>query len=220
MSDQLTTRRLVTHKRKLATDADALAGRSGGTHHGGVTEPSPPMSGAPLTRAGLEQAWLDARPVLVRFLAARTGSSDGAEDIAQDAWLRIRSLSDAMIAEVRQPQAFLYRLVANLALDQDKMRRRAGARDLEWRRAHVSLVDDDRQDAPSSEDAAWARLKLERVMAAIDQMPPKAAQAFRLHKIEGLNQAEVAARMGVSRSSVEKYISTSLHTLLSRVGWP
>jgi RNA polymerase sigma factor (sigma-70 family) len=152
--------------------------------------------------------------------AARTGSRDGAEDIAQDAWLRIQSLPDAMIAEVRQPQAFLYRLVANLALDQDKARRWAGARDLDWRRAHVSSSDDDRQDAPSSEDAAWARLKLERVMAAIDEMPPKAAQAFRLHKIEGMNQAEVAARMGVSRSAVEKYISTSLHTLLSRVGWP
>jgi RNA polymerase sigma-70 factor (ECF subfamily) len=198
-----------------------LAAGDAGTHHGRVkNESGPSRDAAPLTREGLEQAWLTARPVLVRFLTARTGSSDGAEDIAQDAWLKIRSLSPDLIAEIRQPQAFLYRLVANLALDRDKARRRAGARDLEWRRAHVTANDDDRADAPSAEDVAWARLKLERVVAAIDAMPARAAQAFRLHKIEGLNQADVAARMGVSRSAVEKYISASLQTLLTRVGWP
>ncbi len=51
-------------------------------------------------------------------------------------------------------------------------------------------------------------------------MPPKAAEAFRLHKMAGLSQAEVAERMGVSRSAVEKYVSASLKELLLRVGWP
>ncbi|RZJ91420.1 MAG: helix-turn-helix domain-containing protein, partial [Brevundimonas sp.] len=58
------------------------------------------------------------------------------------------------------------------------------------------------------------------VTAAIAQMPPKAAEAFRLHKLEGMSQGEVADRMGVSRSAVEKYVSASLKTLLLKVGWP
>lgn len=171
-------------------------------------------------RQGLAEAWLESRPALVRFLTARTGSSAAAEDLTQDVWVRLQSMTEEAAAEVRHPQAFLYRIASNLALDASKAQRRAGARDLEWRRA--SAIDDaaEVQDAPSAEDAVWARLKLEQVVAAIDRMPPKAAEAFRLHKMAGLSQAEVAERMGVSRSAVEKYVSASLKELLLRVGWP
>lgn len=167
----------------------------------------------------MAEAWLEARPALVRFLTARTGSSATAEDLAQDVWLRLQALTEASAAEVRHPQAFLYRMAANLALDASKAQRRAGTRDLEWRRARAA-DDAEAEDAPSAEDAVWARLKLEKVMAAIERMPPKAAQAFRLHKLGGLSQVEVAERMGVSLSAVEKYVSASLKELLLRVGWP
>lgn len=171
-------------------------------------------------RQALAAVWVEARPALVRFLTARTGSSAAAEDLAQDIWLRLQGLTEEAAQSVRHPQAFLYRMAANLALDASKARRRAGARDLEWRRASTAGDVGDAEDAPSAEDAVWARLKLEKVMAAIERMPPKAAEAFRLHKIGGLSQSEVAERMGVSRSAVEKYISASLKDLLLRVGWP
>ena len=171
-------------------------------------------------REALVQVWLDVRPALVRFLTARTGSSATAEDLAQDVWLRLQGMSEEAAAQVRQPQAFMYRMAANRALDNAKAQRRAGARDLEWRRAQADGEAGEVQDAPSAEDAVWARLKLEKVQAAIRHMPPKAAEAFRLHKFEGLSQGEVADRMGVSRSAVEKYVATVLKTLLLRVGWP
>ncbi|WP_271085775.1 sigma-70 family RNA polymerase sigma factor [Brevundimonas sp. NIBR11] len=182
----------------------------------GSMQDDPPAS----ARQALADVWLDVRPALVRFLTARTGSSAAAEDLAQDVWLRVQGLTEEAAAEVRHPQAFLYRMAANLALDSSKAQRRAGARDLEWRRAHVAGEGGDADNAPSAEDAVWARLKLEKVAAAISQMPPKAAEAFRLHKMEGLSQSEVADRMGVSRSAVEKYIAASLKTLLLKVGWP
>ena len=187
-----------------------------------MNSPSGPLQHDPSGPAqqGLADAWLEARPALVRFLTARTGSAAAAEDLAQDVWLRLQSMTEEAAAEVRRPQAFLYRMAANLALDASKAQRRAGARDLEWRRASVADDAGEAQDAPSAEDAVWARLKLEKVVAAIDRMPPKAAEAFRLHKMAGLSQAEVAERMGVSRSAVEKYISASLKDLLLRVGWP
>lgn len=168
----------------------------------------------------LLDVWREVRPALVRFLTARTGSPATAEDLAQDVWLRIQAMSEDAAAEIRHPQAFFYRTAANLALDAAKAQRRAGARDLEWRRAYVADDGEDAHDAPSAEDAAWARLKLERVMAALERMSPKAAEAFRLHKIDGLSQTEVAEHMGVSRSAVEKYVSASLKELLLRVGWP
>lgn len=199
-----------------------VAAGGAATHDAPVKPPHGPLQDDPPAGAkqALAHAWIEARPALVRFLTARTGSSATAEDLAQDVWLRLQALTEEAAAGVRHPQAFLYRMAANLALDGAKARRRAGARDLEWRRAHGADDGGESQNAPSAEDAVWARLKLERVMTAIAAMPPKAAEAFRLHKMDGLSQAEVADRMGVSRSAVEKYISASLKTLLLRVGWP
>lgn len=182
-------------------------------------EPSQEVADA-VARQRLVDVWLEARPTLVRFLTARTGSSSAAEDLVQDVWLRLQALTDEAVAEVRHPQAFLYRMAANLALDGSKAQRRAGVRDLEWRRAHGAGDLGDAADAPSAEDATWARMKLEKVMTEIGRMPPKAAEAFRLHKLAGLTQAEVAERMGVSRSAVEKYVSGALKELLLKVGWP
>ena len=75
-------------------------------------------------------------------------------------------------------------------------------------------------DEPSAEDAAWARLKLGRVIAAVRTLPVNAQTAFRLHKLDGLTHAETARAMGVSRSAVEKYVSATLKHLLREVGWP
>lgn len=185
-----------------------------------MIQPSDPARTAPDARAALAGVWLQARPALVRFLTARTGSAAAAEDLVQDVWLKLQALSDEAVAEVRQPQAFLYRLAANLALDRAKAERRTGARDLEWRRANLADDRSEAADAPSAEDVTWARQKLAKVMAVIERLPPKASRAFRLHKLEGLSQVEVAQRMGVSRSAIEKYIAAALQEMLLKVGWP
>jgi len=55
-------------------------------------------------------------------------------------------------------------------------------------------------------------------MAAVERLPTPVATAFRLHKFGGLSHGEVAQQMGVSRSSVEKYIMTALRSLLAELG--
>jgi len=59
-----------------------------------------------------------------------------------------------------------------------------------------------------------ARQRLAQLTARLTTLPTKTQEAFRLHKFEGLSHAETAARMGVSRSAVEKYISAALKHLL------
>ncbi len=208
--------------KKSSGEANPVARGRGATHDAPVIPPPELSQDDPdaVARQALVDVWLEVRPALLRFLTARTGSSATAEDLVQDVWLRLQALTGEAAAQVRHPQAFLYRMAANLALDGSKAQRRAGARDLEWRRAQGADAAGDAADAPSAEDATWARLKLEKVMTAIGRMPPKAAEAFRLHKLAGLSQAEVADRMGVSRSAVEKYISGALKELLLKVGWP
>lgn len=165
--------------------------------------------------------YLERRPALVRSFAARTGSQDRAEDIVQELYVRLQGLDEAAAREVRNPAAFLYRIGGNLVLDAVRQGKRTTARDQAWTDTTGEAVGGFAvADQPSPEDAAWARLKLDQVGRALEGVAPKAREAFRLHRIDGLTHAEVAARLGVSVSSVEKYLSAVLARLLKEVGWP
>jgi RNA polymerase sigma-70 factor (ECF subfamily) len=157
----------------------------------------------------------------VRFFALRTGSDAQGEDVVQDIWLRLEAMDSEAAAEVRSPAAFLYRLGSNLMLDRVRSRRRGSQRDDAWAQSQVGTVGGEVvTEQPSAEDAVWARLKLGRVIVALESLPEKTREAFRLHKLEGLSHAETAEAMGVSRSAVEKYVSATLKHLLREVGWP
>jgi len=172
-------------------------------------------------QSDLLEAYLERRAALVRFFVSRTGSDALAEDIVQDIFLKLQAMPPESVAEVQSPAAFLYRLGSNIMLDRARGRRRSRQRDDDWVKAVGGAgAGDAIADEPSAEDAAWARLKLGRVIAAIRDLPPNAQTAFRLHKLEGMSHAEAAEAMGMSRSAVEKYVSAALKHLLREVGWP
>ena len=146
------------------------------------------------------------RAELLRFLTARTGQAVLAEDILQELWFRCRATGSASVAN---PRAYLYRMAQNLGLDRLKEERRRMARDHEWSSnrtdphgAEVDRLDPEAQLIEDERAAIFA--------AAIAQLPPATGRAFRLHKIDGLGQAEVAERMGISRSGVEKHIARGM----------
>lgn len=175
----------------------------------------------PDARSGLLDAYLERRDALTRFFALRARSDDQAEDIVQDMFFKLQAMTPQAAAEVQSPAAFLYRLGSNIMLDRARGRGRSDKRDDDWVRAGgTSGAGDAIADEPSAEDTTWARLKLGRVIAAIQTLPANTQTAFRLHKLEGLTHAEVAQAMGMSRSAVEKYVSAALQHLLRDVGWP
>lgn len=175
----------------------------------------------PEARSGLLDAYLERRSALVRFFALRTGSDVQAEDIVQDIFLKLEAMTPQAIAEVQSPAAFLYRLGTNIMLDRARGRRRSDQRDDDWVKSGGLFGSGEAiVDAPSAEDAVWARLKLGRVIAAIQTLPENAQTAFRLHKLEGMTHGEAARAMNMSRSAIEKYVSATLQHLLREVGWP
>lgn len=172
-------------------------------------------------KSGLLDAYLERRAALTRFFALRARSDDQAEDIVQDMFVKLQAMTPEAVAEVQSPAAFLYRLGSNIMLDRARGQGRRDKRDDDWARSGGAYsVGDAIADEPSAEDATWARLKLGRVIAAIQTLPINAQTAFRLHKLEGMTHAEAAQVMGMSRSAVEKYVSATLQHLLREVGWP
>ena len=166
-------------------------------------------------RSRILASYVERRPALVRYFANRTGSADLAEDITQDIAARLMDLSEAQIREISNPAAFIYRMGCNLMLDRVKSRHRSVARDHDWSSLHtVQSGLDAVADLPAADDAAHARQRLLQVLKTVETLRPQCRRAFRLHKLKGLSHAEVAERLGISRSAVEKHISHALRTLI------
>lgn len=164
----------------------------------------------------LVAVYLERRADLERYFRVRLRSVEAAQDLVQDIYLKIvRRPAEP----VDNPTAFLYRLGTNLMLDRLKRERRQVRRAEAWRELHGEQTGGETlADDPSADDALAARQRLEHIIAAVKELPPPVQQAFRLHKLEGLSHAETAAAMGVSRSSIEKYLMASLKRIIAKVG--
>jgi RNA polymerase sigma factor (sigma-70 family) len=165
----------------------------------------------------LVAAYFERRQALKRFFLARGRSDEEADDLVQDLYLKLLGVEHDEV--IREPGAYLYRIAANMMLDRMRQRRRAAARDGDWRLVHhVASAGEDVADAPGADVVVAARQQLRRVEAALSALPERAQRAFRLHKFEGLSHAEVAGRLGISRSAVEKHMMSALKHLLATVG--
>lgn len=154
----------------------------------------------------LEQLISSHGGALVRFLSRKLGSVDDAQEIAQDAFLRLHRLDNT--DNIDNARAFLFQVASNMAIDQ-----------LRRRRLHARYVADesgrlndetDPQTTATPEELVTAREQVSLVYQAIDLMPFRPRQALMLHRMKGLSYAEIAREMGVSVSSVEKYILEAL----------
>ncbi|HEX8470032.1 MAG TPA: RNA polymerase sigma factor [Brevundimonas sp.] len=161
-------------------------------------------------------AYFEHRAALGRFLQARLGASGDVEDLLQDLYLKVAALDPAI--EVRDARAFLYRLASNQMMDRWRSGQRSVARDAAWRLANHAVGEtEDLNDAPSAEAVVIGRQKLAALTAAVSRLPDKTRTVFSLHKFEGFSYAEVAGRLGISRSSVEKHMMDALRVLSARI---
>jgi RNA polymerase sigma factor (sigma-70 family) len=169
------------------------------------------------SREQLLGVYLEKRGDLVRFLTARLGSVAAAEDLVQDLYVRLATIE--LTGAVENPSAFLYRAAINLMLDRGRGERRSGQREQAWQDSrNLTVAGMAAADEPSPEQAVTARQALNRLVAAVDTLPPKTRRAFELHKFEGLSQAETAARLGVTRKTVEKQLAAALKQLVAKLG--
>ena len=142
---------------------------------------------------------------LVRFLTRRLKNVEDAEDIAQAALLRIQNLDAG--TSLDNPKAYLFQVANNLAID--NMRRN----DILQRYLQTESLRNESQNAEgalSPERIIAAQQQLRTVQHTISKLPLKYRQAFLLHRKNGMSYSEIATEMGVSVSSVEKYILQAL----------
>ncbi|HEU4959281.1 MAG TPA: RNA polymerase sigma factor [Sphingomonas sp.] len=153
------------------------------------------------------------RAELLRFLVARTGDAAEAEDILQDVWMRA---GGQRAGSVEHWRAFLFRTAHNLYIDRLRERRRRAARERRWsEEAHgpIAAGEEVADRDPAADEAIAAREEAARLASAIANLPEGARRAFELHKIDGLSHGEVAQKLGISKSGVEKHMAVAMRHL-------
>jgi RNA polymerase sigma-70 factor (ECF subfamily) len=125
-----------------------------------------------------------------RMLADRTE----AEDVAQDAMMRLWKIAPDWRQGEAEVSTWLYRVVANLCTD--RLRRRRGG-------VPLDQVSEPVDGQPSVAAQMQARIRLAALSEALAQLPDRQAQAVSLRHLEGLSNPEIAQIMDISVRSVE-----------------
>lgn len=79
--------------------------------------------------------------------------------------------------------------------------------------AFVDLENFMQSDAFATERQLDARDQLRRAQAGIEALPRRCGEVVRLRKIEGLSTAETAARLGVSKTTIERQLTMGMRAL-------
>lgn len=141
---------------------------------------------------GIEGVLLANRERIVRFLEVR-GAGNMAEDLFQDLWMR---LTERGMGPVAEPLAYAMRAANNLMLDRYRSARQSALRDAAWSDASIA-------EGPSAETTLISREQLALVEQAIAAAGERPARIFRRFRVDGIQQREIAAEIGVSLSTVE-----------------
>jgi RNA polymerase sigma-70 factor (ECF subfamily) len=143
-----------------------------------------------------QKSWL----AMLRAVRRAVRGSDAAEDLLHSAFVRLSEYKDRDAVE--NPSAFVVRTAANLAVDE---RRRARVRRENPIDVGEMLEISDGQ--PLHTEVLAARERLEKVMAALESLGPRTREIFLLHRLDGLKYREIAARLDITVSAVEKHIA-------------
>jgi RNA polymerase sigma factor (sigma-70 family) len=138
------------------------------------------------------------------------GNTAEAEDVVQDALMRLWRAAPNWQAGGAQVSTWLYRVVANLCID--RMRRSK----------HVSLQDEDTPEpqdpGPGQEAQLIQKARLSALYAALRKLPDRQRQAVVLRHIEGLSNPEIAEIMEVSVEAVESLSARGKRALSKDLG--
>lgn len=147
---------------------------------------------------------------LQRFVVRLTGSEEGAEDITHEVYLRL--IRHKRKHDLTPSFALLRTIATNIITDLFRKRR------VQSKDRHISIEDIEPISSESTpEEIVWNRKTLAKVQRVFDGLNDKSRQAFILHRFSNLTYEQIGEKMGISRSMVQRHISSVLLELSQKI---
>ena len=150
-----------------------------------------------VARSGDKQAFSDLvelyRAELLVHCYRMLGSAQDAEDMVQEAFMRLHAQFD----EVREPRRWLYRTVHNLSLNHRRRADKIVPLQSAGEEHSTAVLDPpDPQPLPDEQIARWEGIGLVRL--SLETLDPRGRELIRLKFNEGLSYKEMSARTGLN----------------------
>jgi RNA polymerase sigma factor (sigma-70 family) len=145
-------------------------------------------------------------PRIVALAARMLGDRDEADDVAQEAFLRIWKIAPRWRTGEARFDTWLHRVTLNLCYDR-------------LRKTRESSLTDDMPEEADSAPLPDERLELagtnSRIARALERLPARQREALVLQYYQDLPNAEAAALMGVSVDALESLLARARRNLKS-----
>jgi RNA polymerase sigma factor (sigma-70 family) len=144
-------------------------------------------------------------PALVGYLRARLRCENEAKEVAQEAYVRLLQLHQPGTPSLLR--AYLFKTATNLAID--RLRRRA----VRYRAQNIEMFDEvtpARDTAESPEQRVLTQEVTGLLLESLQELPDKCLLVFRLHRLDGIDQREVARQLGCSARMVRRYVTYAM----------
>ena len=140
------------------------------------------------------------RPTLLSVARGILGSDEEAEDVVQDAMLRLWQLRDEPIRNVR---GFARVVVRNLSLS--KVRQRRVTVDI----ARADVANDDESESAKNE-------QIDRMMKLVDALPTMQQTVLRMRHMQEMTMADIASLIGTSEAAVRQSLSRARRSIIEQ----
>ncbi|MDP9784544.1 RNA polymerase sigma factor [Pseudomonas fluorescens] len=153
-----------------------------------------------MSQSRFHHVFLAQRTPLLRTLERMVSNPSTAEDLLQETYLRVtRALGERTVEHL---EPFVFQTARNLALDHLRARRIQSRTLLDD--VPLEVVHNVAAPQSSAEDAAHAQQLLERLNVSLQALSARQQQIFILSRLHGHSYQEIAERLGVSLSTVQK----------------
>jgi len=163
----------------------------------------------------IEQIFDEHGVALRRFIRIRSGKINDCEGLVQDVYVRlsqIENLSEKFAGRVDTVRSYLFSIASNLIIDR-------------FRKAQTRHEDDriglDQVEIVSHlggpERYVQNKHILKLIQQTLEKIKPIHRQAFLLSRVENMSYQQISDTLGVSVSTIEKYISAVLLVLREKV---
>lgn len=156
-------------------------------------------------RAAARELTMRLTPRIVGFATRMLGDRSEAEDVAQDAMLRLWKVADEWRQGEAKVTTWLYRVVSNLCTDRLRRRRTVG----------IDTISEPLDDTPGVEARMVQAQRQIALKEALQTLPDRQRQAVVLRHIEGVANPEIAEVMDISVEAVESLTARGKKALAS-----